>query len=124
MSTENLMKTLEIYAGAWSETDDNKRKAILDQSWDDSGIYTDPYVQATGKEELSNYMRQFQTDMPGASFQYTSTVDEHHGQLRITWNMLDGDKNVVGIGTSFGLVGDDGRLQRMTGFFGEPGAES
>jgi hypothetical protein len=33
------------YVAAWSETDEGKRRALLEMSWTENGTYTDPTVE-------------------------------------------------------------------------------
>jgi hypothetical protein len=46
------MSTVEevvlAYVDAWAETDEGKRRALLEKSWADNGIYTDPTGEAVG----------------------------------------------------------------------------
>lgn len=38
--------------------------------------------------------------------------------LRFTWKFIDRDGKTVDEGMDFGIVGKDGRLQKIIGFFG------
>lgn len=112
-------ETLPAYIAAWSEVDEGKRRALLEKSWQESGIYTDPLGQASGREALIRHIGRFLRRYPGHGVLLTSGVNEHHGQLRFTWAIVgpDGKRAIEGI--DFGEVGEDGRLLRITGFFGE-----
>jgi len=55
----------------------------------------------------------------GHCFRRASEVDEHHGQLRFAWQLVGPDGAVALTGLDVGEMGPDGRLLRMTGFFGE-----
>ena len=37
------------YVAAWSETDEGKRRALLEKSWAENGTYTDPTVEVVGR---------------------------------------------------------------------------
>ena len=50
----------------------------------------------------------------------TSGIDAHHGAIRFTWTLRAGDGKIVTEGIDFGELADDGRLSRITGFFGPP----
>jgi hypothetical protein len=52
-----------------------------------------------------------------------SAIDTHHDAVRYGWEMVDQDGNVVVAGIDIGQLAPDGRLQRVSGFFGELSAE-
>lgn len=61
---------------------------------------------------------QVQAMFPGARFARTSGVDTHHRILRFAWQLVGTDAAVVVDGIDIGVVGDDGRLTRIAGFYG------
>jgi len=109
---------VEAYGSAWNETDEAKRRAVLERSWADDGVYTDPQSHAEGRDALVQLIGGFQQQFGGASIVPTSNVDEHHGKLRFTWKMLGADGKQVMEGIDFGELAPDGRIQRIVGFFG------
>lgn len=56
---------------------------------------------------------------PGAHFR-CSSPQVHHGFMRITWILLRGDGAESWRGMDFGELAPDGRIRRITGFFGAP----
>jgi hypothetical protein len=48
-----------------------------------------------------------------------SAVDAHHAELRFGWELAAPDGAVVVAGIDIGELAPDGRLRRITGFFGE-----
>ncbi len=109
------------YAAAWAETDEGKRRALLEKSWAENGIYTDPTGEAVGREALVHRIEGFhQQRFPGHRILGTSGVDDHHGRLRFTWAVVSPEGRRVLEGVDFGEVGSDGRLISITGFFGPP----
>ncbi len=118
------MSTVEevvlAYAAAWAETDEGKRRALLEKSWAENGIYTDPTGEAVGREALVHHIEGFHQRFAGHRILCTSGVDGHHGRLRFTWAMVSPEGSRVSEGMDFGEVGSDGRLIRITGFFGPP----
>jgi len=119
--TTSRKNTWETYTKSWSETDPNKRMQLLKESLSPQCVYTDPNVQASGYENLSGYMTQFQKSAPGARFVTTEFV-EHHDRSLVHWNMTDDKGKILGTGASFAVYGDDGRLLQMSGFFAAPGS--
>ena len=118
------MSTLEevilAYAAAWAETDEGKRRAFLEKCWAENGVYTDPTGEAVGREALVHHIGGFRQRFAGNRILLTSGVDEHHNRLRFTWAMLNPEGHRVSQGMDFGEVGSDGRLIRITGYFGPP----
>lgn len=118
----NAQETVETYGAAWNETDEAKRRALLEKSWADDGVYTDPQSNAEGRDALVALIGGFQQQLAGATIVPTSGVDEHHGKLRFTWKMLAADGSPVMEGIDFGEFAGDGRIKRIVGFFGPPPA--
>ena len=119
MSAQEIAET---YGAAWNETDEARRRALLEKAWADDGHYTDPQSDAKGRDELVALIGGFQQMMPGSRLASTSAVDEHHGHLRFTWKIAGADGKTVMEGIDFGELADDGRLKRIVGFFGPPPA--
>ena len=108
------------YVAAWTETDEGKRRALLAKSWAENGTYSDPTVEVVGREALVQHIGGIHQRFAGHRILLTSGVDEHHGRLRFTWGMVSPKGSRVYEGIDFGEVGSDGRLIRITGFFGLP----
>jgi hypothetical protein len=108
------------YVAAWSETDEGKRRALLEMSWTENGTYTDPTVEVVGREALVQHIGGIHQQFVGHRIVLTSRVDEHHSRLRFTWAMVNPEGSRVTERIDFGEIGSDGRLIRITGFFGQP----
>lgn len=119
MKILSLQIILKTYGKSWSETDAAKRLKLLEQSLTPDCVYTDPLVQTTGYETLSDYMAELQKNIPGVNFLPTD-LKSHHDRTLMHWNMADGNGNILGQGASCFLHGAGGRLQQMTGFFEPP----
>jgi hypothetical protein len=110
-------ETVEIYAAAWNEPDEEKRGRLLEQAWADAGTYTDPQSHAAGRDALVALIGEFQRRSPDTRIELSSSVDEHHGLLRFAWRLV-GPSGPVLEGMDFGELAEDGRLRRIVGFFG------
>lgn len=108
------------YVAAWVETDEGKRRALLEKSWAENGTYNDPTVEVVGREALVQHIGGIHKRFAGHRILLTSGVDEHHGWLRFTWAMVSPEGSRVSEGIDFGEVSSDGRLISITGFFGSP----
>ena len=67
-------------------------------------------LEARGHAALGEMVSGVQAKFPGHRFRKRSGVDTHHDQLRFAWDLVTPDGAVVVT---------DGRLERITGFFGE-----
>lgn len=108
--------TVEAYLAAWNETDESKRMQILEKCWDDSGAYSDPLSDVSGREALSALIAGTQARMPGASLSLASGIDEHHGRIRFGWKLNGGPQEMGGI--DVGVLSGDGRFESIVGFWG------
>ena len=70
-----LEHILLAYVAAWNETDVGKRRMLLETSWAEHGIYSDPTTFVSGREALNA--------LP-ISVLLTSGIDEHHGLIQFT----------------------------------------
>ena len=113
----NVEETVAAYAAACSEPDENKRRALLEKTWAENGVYTDPTAHVEGREALVQHISGFLKSAPGARIVLTSRVDVHHHVLRFSWRLLNCDGTTAD-GMDFGLLGADGRLVKIAGFFG------
>lgn len=113
--------TWEIYTLSWSETDASERLKLFEQSLNPDCVYTDPFIQTIGYEQLSGYMAELHKNVAGVRF-ITTAFSSHHDRSQAQWNMLDANGNVLSQGASYGQYGIDGRLVQMTGFYAVPDA--
>jgi len=109
-------ETVEAYIAAWNETDEAKRRALIDKCWAENGTYTDPMADVSGRDALATLIVGFQAQMPGATIEITSGIDEHHGRIRFGWKLADGSQPMEGI--DVGQVTADGQLASIVGFWG------
>jgi hypothetical protein len=111
---------VEAYGAAWNEADEAKRRALLELSWADDGVFQDPRDRAEGREALLALIAGFRQAFAGGSIDLTSGVDEHHGLLRFTWRIKDAGGKTLLEGIDFGELAPDGRIARIMGFWGPP----
>ena len=116
----DVQEIVAAYAAAWNEPDTAARRRALERAWAEGGIYSDPTARVEGRDALVAHIGGFHAQMPGARILLTSGIDAHHGAIRFTWALRAGDGTIVTEGIDFGELADDGRLRRITGFFGPP----
>lgn len=114
------MDTAEIvaaYGAAWNETDEAKRTALLERSWADDGVYTDPTATVEGRTALIAHIGGFQAMLAGHTIDLVSGVDTYGEVFRFAWVMRKGAE-IATEGIDFGELAPDGRIRRIVGFFG------
>jgi hypothetical protein len=116
MATNDI---IEAYIAAWNEPDAGKRKVLIDKCWADDGLYCDPQADIRGRDALDATIAGFHAQAPGARIDITSTVDQHHNQLRFLWAFRTADGNTPIEGIDVGELAPDGRLSRIVGFWGQ-----
>jgi hypothetical protein len=111
---------VEGHCAAWSTADRAERDRILERVFAPDGVYSDPTpAYAAGRAALSDQIAQFQRRNPGARFR-CSAPQTHHGAMRVSWLLLKPDGTVNAAGMDFYELGPDGKIRRVTGFFGPP----
>lgn len=118
-STNDLIRD---YGAAWN-ADEPERTKLLEAVWADDGVYCDPIGRAEGRQALIEHIGALQARLPGHRIELVSGVDEHDRQFRFLWELRGPQGETVHQGTDFGTLGDDGRIQTITGFFGQPPLE-
>lgn len=115
----DVTATVETYLAAWSEVDADRRDALVQQAWAPDGTLTDPPLAAAGHAGISEMHATLQGQYPGHRFRRASAVDAHHDRFRVAWELVAPDDTVVLAGLDVGQLADDGRVQSITGFFGD-----
>ncbi|MGH7334887.1 MAG: nuclear transport factor 2 family protein [Candidatus Rokuibacteriota bacterium] len=115
----DVTNAVDTYLAMWNETDPTRRAAHIARAWTDDGHYADPARQASGREALSHMVAGVQARFPAHRFRRVSGIDIHHAQLRFGWELIAPDGAVVVAGLDVGELAPDGRLRRITGFFGD-----
>jgi SnoaL-like domain len=115
----DVITTVDTYLAMWNEADPTRRAEHIARAWTDDGRYVDPMLEAEGHAAMSGMVVGVQERFPGHRFRRVSGVDTHHGEVRFAWELVAPDGAVVVAGIDVGGLAADGRLRRITGFFGE-----
>ena len=110
--------TVERWFTALNEIDGAARAALVEEVWTANGRWVDPPFEGAGHEAINGMVDAIYEQFPDHRFRRASAIDAHHDSLRIGWELVSPDGDVVIAGTDVGVVDDDGRLARVTGFFG------
>lgn len=120
----DLVKTIDTYLAAWNEPDSARRASLIGEVWAPDGQLVDPPVAGEGHDGISQVAAAVHEQFPGHRFRRSSGVDAHHDVCRFTWELVAPDGTVTLSGLDVALLGGDGRLARVSGFFGAvPGPE-
>lgn len=111
-------EAVAAYGEAWNETDEAMRAALLELSFAEDGTYEDPQSHYESREALFDGIETFLAENPGARIAIASGVDSHHGKFRFRWRMVGADGALAAEGMDYGELDEDGRIQRIVGFFG------
>jgi hypothetical protein len=115
----DLNETVDTWLAAWTERDETRRQELIGQVWAADGKLADPPMQATGHRELTAVTAAVQAQFPGHTFRRATNIDTHHNFLRYGWELVAADGAVALAGMDVAVVADDGKFQRIVGFFGD-----
>jgi hypothetical protein len=109
-----------VYCAAWNTENKAERDRLLARVWTPDGVYSDPNPTRTvGRAALSDTIAALQHRYPGARFR-CSAPQVHHSTARTTWLFRKPDGSEIARGMDFFELAEDGRIRRVTGFFGAP----
>jgi len=100
------------YLACWNETDPAARRQLIDSTWAPAASYTDPLVQARGRDEIDATIAAVQGQFPGFVFSLAGPVDAHHQQARFSWGL--GPEGAEPVVTGFDVAVTDGEQQIVT----------
>ena len=105
------------YIAMWNETDPERRRSIIEQTWTDDGSYVDPHAEVDGHRRPRRARRRPSRSSSPATASCsptaptpTTTACASPGSSSAT----SGD--AIATGMDVGVVADDGRLRAVTGF--------
>lgn len=110
---------VDAYLSAYGEPDRARRDALIRRAWAEDGRLIDPPLVGEGHRGISLMAEAVQAQFAGHGFRRVSGIDVHHGHLRFAWELVGPDGQVALAGMDAGELAGDGRLRRVTGFFGE-----
>ena len=104
------------YIAMWNETDRERRRSIIEQTWTEDGSYVDPHAEVVGVDGLDALVAAVQEQFPGHRFVLASGPETHHDRMRFTWQLVGDSGDPIATGTDVAVVAGDGRLRDVTGF--------
>lgn len=114
-----ITTTVDRYLAMWNEPDPARRASLIELAWAPDGRYVDPVLEAEGHAELNEMVSSVHAQLPGHRFHRVGGIDAHHTYVRFAWELRGPDGAPAVAGIDVGSLAGDGRLQSITGFFGE-----
>lgn len=115
----DLETTIDTYLEAYAESDAPRRDELVSKVWTADGELIDPPFDAQGHDAISAMADAVLGHYPGHTFRRTSGIDAHHRFARYGWALVAPDGSVAVAGVDVAEVTDDGKIVRVTGFFGD-----
>jgi hypothetical protein len=104
------------YLAAWNETDPGARRTAIEDLVADDVRYTDPLVEAEGRDAFDATVAAVQEQFPGFVFRLAGPADAHHDQVRFSWEFGPAGADAPVAGFDVAVVDDDGRIRTVLGF--------
>ena len=120
IGAEQARRCVDSYIDAWNEPQADKRRQILAHAMTDDGAYADPARKTDSRAELVKCIGDILDQEPGRRIVRTSDVDVHHLVCRFNWRLVKADGTRAPESVDFIDFATDGRIHRVTGFFGRP----
>jgi hypothetical protein len=119
-TTDAITATVDLHLQAYCEPDAGARADMVARVWDDRGVLVDPPFDGSGHDEIAAMAGAVLAHYPAHRFERTTQVDAHHAFARYGWALVAPDGTAAVTGTDVVELGDDGRIARIVGFFGDP----
>jgi hypothetical protein len=104
------------YIDAWNETDATTRRALIDELYTQDAGYTDPLLDANGRDQIDAAIEGAQQQFAGLVFSLAGPVDSHHDTARFQWHLgAPGADEPLVVGFDV-AVAEGGQLHRVYGF--------
>jgi hypothetical protein len=110
-----MTNTITTYIAAWNETDPERRRALVAETFSEDARYLDPLMSGEGQDGIAAMIGAAQAQFPDHRFELSYGPDAHNDVVRFAWT-LHGADGPVANGVDFGTVAEDGRLRNVTGF--------
>ncbi|HLK61208.1 MAG TPA: nuclear transport factor 2 family protein [Chthonomonadaceae bacterium] len=106
---------IDRYIAIWNETDAERRRTLIAQTWTEDATYLDPLQHGEGQAGIDAMIQKAQTQFSGLRIRRAGEVDTHNDRVRFTWELGPEEGQAVAGGVDFGVLAG-GRLQAITGF--------
>jgi hypothetical protein len=111
----HINELIDRYIAAWNETDSQRRRELIAQTWTGDATYVDPLMRAEGRTGIEAMIEGVQMKFPGYRFSRTSKIDGHNDRVRFGWELRPEGGPALAGGVDFGVIAGE-RLHAITGF--------
>jgi hypothetical protein len=112
----DVATVVDRYIDTWNQTDPQRRRAIIAETWTEDATYVDPIMSGDGPDGIDTMIAGAQTQFPDHRCELTAGPDVHHDRVRFGWRVVSPEGTTVFAGTDFARLADDGRFRDVTGF--------
>jgi hypothetical protein len=112
----DLATVVDRYIDTWNQTDPERRRAIIAETWTNDASYVDPIMSGDGPEGIDRMIAGAQAQFPDHRCELTAGPEVHHDRARFGWRVVSPEGATVFAGVDFALLADDGRFRDVTGF--------
>jgi hypothetical protein len=113
----DITTIVDGYIAAWNETDAERRRSIVADTFAADATYVDPLMTGEGADGIAAMIGGVQQQYPGHRFELSAGPDAHHDRVRFGWTMVGSENGApVAAGVDFATLAGDGRLRAVTGF--------
>ena len=75
------------YLDTWNETDPQRRRRLLAESWTDDARYVDPLMSGNCAVQIDGLIGAVQERFPGFRFTAVGTPNGHGEHVRFSWSL-------------------------------------
>ncbi|HXH57287.1 hypothetical protein [Iamia sp.] len=118
-TTPDTDTLVETYFAMWRTNDPAERTELVAKAFTEDGRHVDQHADASGHGDLAEMIAGVHTGYPGFQMVRTTGVDRFGDQVRFAWELKGADGTPIVSGLDVGELAADGRLQRVTGFWGD-----
>ncbi len=83
----DIQKVVDDYIATWNETDPERRRALIAETWTEDATYLDPLMSGDGLDGIDAMIAGAQAAYPGHRFELSSGPDLHHDRVRFAWQL-------------------------------------
>jgi len=110
-------KLIDRYFESLNETDEKRRRELIEQAWTENGIFVYPGSEIKGRAAISADALKVQKMYPGATVRRTSKVEVlENNYIRFNWEFGQPGGETLIKGVDFAVIADE-KLQLVVGFF-------
>jgi hypothetical protein len=121
------LKSLQAYANAWEQSDEEKIRAWIDQCWSTSSTYVNPLTDTVrGADSLTRLILDYPVLFPDAQIRPAGEPETWPGHIRYPWRLTSSARiRVLGHDYGYQLEGTDliefdadAKIRTVVSFFG------